>query len=473
MIRRFAVVCVAALLSLVGARAADFTKVGPQADAATLRAARPALHKKVTEAVYRVEGSGAGLMTVDLADDFVAVRDEAHVTIYDYALRRVIVLDTARHSFVNSSLYGLVDFRRAETYNRRVQRNMLAQLKATIDKRSLDPFWVQSELGILDPQDGVPDIARKEASDGVHFSYQDTEIASYQPGQTPLSAEQGAMLRKLLLMTTGLHPTIVREIAASGHLPQHLAVAQPVWQSKPDTVWTLQSVTDAAMDYPLPVDARPQLLETGAMSPLLADILPLMADAVASRAAGLRSPADYRAAAEKALAEGHAFDAALQILALGEQYRTDAIACPPQGLGCHSGREIFEAARSDPRAVALFAILSSGQDHTPEAIATLRGLKHDDLSGGYLLDDFLANSLVEANQGTQAGPHFIIAIRANPYMAGFYKDLGDLYRFSFDPDPAWACYDLARALPGGAQAPVIVTITTLEEHLAKSFPDFF
>ena len=97
----------------------------------------------------------------------------------------------------------------------------------------------------------------------------------------------------------------------------------------------------------------------------------------------------------------------------------------------------------------------------------MRALKRDDVDNPYVVDEFLANSLIAARHPADAAPLFVAAIRGNPYMPAYYKDLGDLYLISFRPALAWLCYDLGRALPGSAQAPVISKMNDYEAQLAK------
>ncbi len=90
-----------------------------------------------------------------------------------------------------------------------------------------------------------------------------------------------------------------------------------------------------------------------------------------------------------------------------------------------------------------------------------------------MVDDFLANDLGEAGHDTDALPLFANAIRGNPYLAGYYKDMGDVFRRAYSPDLAWLCYDLGRMLPGSADTPVISHVTEQETELAKTYPEFF
>jgi hypothetical protein len=100
-------------------------------------------------------------------------------------------------------------------------------------------------------------------------------------------------------------------------------------------------------------------------------------------------------------------------------------------------------------------------------------MRRDDLLNAYVVDEFLANCLVEANQAEQALPLFATAIKGNPYLAGYYKDMGDAFRFSFQPEQAWLLYDIGRELPGSETAPVIAQMNAYEAHLAQAHPEFF
>jgi hypothetical protein len=102
-----------------------------------------------------------------------------------------------------------------------------------------------------------------------------------------------------------------------------------------------------------------------------------------------------------------------------------------------------------------------------------QGIDRAGVSNGYVIDDFLGNTLVDANRGADAIPLLNNAVRGNPYLGGYYKDFGDLFRKSFRADLAWLFYDLGRELPGGSGAPVISIINGYEGFLEKKVPQFF
>ncbi|MGH6873178.1 MAG: hypothetical protein ACREHE_16910, partial [Rhizomicrobium sp.] len=322
----------------------DLSQIGPQAPAKSIRAARGALLEPALEFTIKTSGGGgAGTRTVDLARDFTVDYGDMSGTLYDYALRRVVALDDTRKSFRNTSLYALVDFFVHETVNRRFERGALGSLKVK-DAGVVDPFWVQSELHVMDPQDGAPAIVRKQAKDGsVHFSYAGKEVASYTLSKQSIGRDESAALARYLRMSAALHPTIVDEIAASGRLPARIVFALPPLLKKPRAEWTFSAGTRVKAVYPLRDGVANDMLpasdpRTGA----LAALLPVMQAAIAGTAPGHRTIADFRAAIAAAMKDGKLFRAALLGFELHEEYGPAGSGCGADApSGCRSVTEVF------------------------------------------------------------------------------------------------------------------------------------
>ncbi len=116
------------VFSVASANAADFSQIGPQASAIQIINARESAEQPVLELVYAVSGGEIGpptSLTIDLASNYTYVRGGQSAKIIDYKLRRSISLNETDHSFDNVSLYAMVDFKMAETFNRRMQRGLL------------------------------------------------------------------------------------------------------------------------------------------------------------------------------------------------------------------------------------------------------------------------------------------------------------------------------------------------------------
>jgi len=476
---RFAVAGMLVFLAFAPAGAADFAKTGPQADAAEIRAARGPLTEPALKLAFTVEDNVTAphAMIVESAPDFLYVEEAGRGTIYDYRIRRIVELDSARHVFNNDSLYAIVDFAVLETANRRFQRDTLAATKAPDQAVMLDPFWVQSELHVIDPADPAALLDRTTSAGGAaYFSSHDKPAASFSLSGQALSADERIGFARFLRMRAAIHPKIADALVASGKLPQRLSFVMPPMMKKPDVTWTLKSVERTRVPYPLLTAYSPELLPVGSKDPAILALQALLPTMLAAtrNAKGARSIADYRAAINGALQKRQPFQAVLLGLELTLQYGKQAGDCPPRApAGCHSLKEIFAAAASDPRAQDLKRALAAAPAQAGEAATLLQTMKRDDVSDSYVVDAFLANNLSGAGKLGEAFPLLLGAIKANPYVAGYYKDLGDLFRKAFQPDLAWLCYDLGRALPGGAGAPVISNVGDYETKLAAQHPEFF
>jgi len=465
-------ICLASLIAF-DVHAADFLHIHPLASAQSIIAARGAVNEPAHEIVYRIEGAEPETVKVDLAQDFNAVAREGRIAIYDYALKRILTIDGKSRIFRNTSLYGWIDFRYAESYNRRYERKLLANLKVGGSDSILEPFWAQSELQVMDPEDGIPTIERSQDSSGaINFRFSGATVASYVPSQQRLSQEDQSRFEKFLRENAPLHPTIIKDILASGFFPQRLTFKYSPMTKKPDAVWTLQSVSSAEAIYPLHPADRPAPPDFGTRADSLRSLMPLIEAAVAGTAPRRRTVTAIRAEVEKELHDGKPFAASVTMLELTGQYGQQVTGCSSEDQ-CHSIKQIFEASKIDPRTTQLIGALGPAKKGYTAAIETLRKMNRDDLSNAYVLDEFLANDLSESDHLDEALPLFANAIRGNPYLAGYYKDLGDVFRERFDPTTAWLFYDLGRALGGGEDAPVISGITDREKDLEKKYPQFF
>jgi tetratricopeptide (TPR) repeat protein len=189
------------------AHAADLKKTGPLAPSESLIAARVAVDEPALEFSYAI-GTGAPqptpqpapqptpqptMVTFDLAKDYSVADNDRMLTIYDYALKRVLLLDDKGHSFRNLSLYAVV----------------------------------ASSPGGAD--------------------------ATFEPSKQALDKDQAQGLAKLLRTFTPLSPAAIARIQASGYLPQTLSIGTGTAAQS----WTLQSSVKVTAAYPLMASARP------------------------------------------------------------------------------------------------------------------------------------------------------------------------------------------------------------------------
>lgn len=454
--------------------AADLTQVGPQASAAQIIAAAGRGGQPVLRLTFAVSGGPHDAqtdMSADLASDYMLIRSSGRATLYDYKLRRVFNLNEAAHSFSNDSLYALADSRMAESHNRRFLREMLSKLKTPSPLN--DGFWDEAELHVADTRNPAPVPERQSGPAGeVHFRYKGSDVADFTPSDQKIAAGEAVALRRLFMEKSMLHPAAIAAMIETGRLPKRLSFALPPIHKKSAEVWMLQSASRLTAAYPLtPGYAAEPLVQRKELSALSA-LLPVMLEAGRSDK-GLRTPDQYQAAIGDALGRNARLQAALLAFEAIEQFGARVFDCSAGRTGCHSLKEIFTEAQKDSRAATMLRALEMEKSDGAKALAEMRAIRRDDVTNPYVIDDFVGNMMSAAGKQSEALPLIAGAVRGAPYVAGYYKDLGDLFRVAFNPIPAWICYDLGRVLPGGASAPVIDSMNQYEARLASDFPQFF
>jgi hypothetical protein len=110
-------------------------------------------------------------------------------------------------------------------------------------------------------------------------------------------------------------------------------------------------------------------------------------------------------------------------------------------------------------------------DERRQAVTTLQALRPQAGAHRYLLSLFEANDHVMLHEAPAASALYVDVLRANPAMAGAYKDIGDFYYMRFDTQHAWRSWNIARAL-----APLWPNLDGIEQRertLAGRFPEYF
>ena len=476
---------VALVLWLLPAAGWSAEIAGPQVSAEQLRAARHAAPGPQLRLVFDFHqgNSAPAPLSVLLGTDYIDIAEGGRETLYDFRLRRRLNLDRTTRSFANFSLYGDVAFRRFELGKRQDLAEMFGGGSAEDPlPLALQPFWVESDVGLAGGAKNPPAIRQDTLPDGaVRFRLGEEEVALFAPAALALPAELRRSFGRFLRYRLPLHPDILRAIETDGRIPQRLVLVGVDNGERRPTGLVLRSATRfSGGDYPLPADfaGRPlagQASDGEAMS--LRGLLPVMLDAAEERRGKPRPLGDYQRAIDQALNRGRGFAAALLLAEAALQYGIAAADCS-QGAGwgapCHGAEELGRRLAGDPRAALFYRAQTAEPKDDPAAAAKLwEDLKHDDMPNGYVVDAFLADRLSAAGHRDAAMGAFARALDGNPYLAGVYKELGDHFLRASRTDLAWLCYDLGRALPGRSAGDPLAQVDALEAEMASSYRDFF
>ena len=401
------------------------------------------------------------------------------MTISDLRLSRRFIVDRQAGTLVNLSLFADVMFRRMELVRRTEIANALIKSKDHPPlPRSLDRFWIESELGISGR--GAPEaVAQHQKGAVTEFVHRGQTVAAVTPGDTVVPHALLHGYAAFIRHTLPLNPAIASWLAQNGRVPKEFGFISEARGRAEKIVLRLRTASTVDADFPMPEKLTLVLLPWGTNDPevrLVRDILPKMVEAV-SAPAGDRDEriAEYRKAIAQDFKAGHKFTAALRLTELALRWGRAAAQCTPDdGLGpCESKAEIDKLLRDDPRSVAMFKATAIQNKEPAKAIALWRGLDRKDVPNGYVVDIFLARLLSEQGDRAAAAKSFAAAFAGNPGVAALYRALGDHFARVSRLDLAWLCYDLGRALPDRAPPDALSGIDTIEQNLVETYPDMF
>jgi tetratricopeptide (TPR) repeat protein len=476
---------ICAVAALILADAAGDTvfaagSVGPQSDAATLRAARGAgMGAELRlEFELRHDSEVPSALTLAIGSDYLDLIEHGRETIYDFRLRRRLVLDRAARTFTSIALYSDIAFRRFDMEKRAMLAEMMRRATAGEGQMlGLKPFWIESEVGVSSGVSPRPLLEHERLADGAYrFRFEGEEVAYVAPMAERLSLRDGQAFARFLRHRLALHPDIVAAIEEDGRMPRRLVFVTMNGEDRHVAGLVLRRAERREGDYPLPAAARSLPLPATADDPESASLrrlLPSMLEAVASGREP-RALGDYRQAVDHALKRHDGFAAALLLAEMTLQYGREANDCTPAAdLPCRTPEDLSRALGGDARAAALYRAQALGGKDGSEALAIWRGLSRESEPEAYIIDLFIANLESAANHREAAIAAFEKVLRGNPALGVIYKDLGDHYLRVGRVDLAWICYDLGRSLRGRTEASSLRVVDALERSLAAQYPDFF
>jgi hypothetical protein len=111
------------------------------------------------------------------------------------------------------------------------------------------------------------------------------------------------------------------------------------------------------------------------------------------------------------------------------------------------------------------------KEEAEHAIAALQKARSDAGEKAYVLGIFEANHHRALRHLNETRALFVAALRANPYITGAWKDLGDLAFSQFEPAAAWVCWDTGRRIAPGFEN--FQQVNDFEQRLVREHPEYF
>ncbi len=467
-----------------GASAAE--RAGPQWLAADYVAVHPAesqewrLHYSASD--FGVELGDA--FVIGLSDTYAYVETDARVTIYDFTVERVLILDRAAGRFRSASFYMHPAAVLGEMQNRLKVLAPLAEMLQQegvgggLPPSAVDRFWIESDLGVLGPAEGAPAITVTDQVDGTtRYVYAGEAVATIVATEHDIPAEAAHGYDIVMRRLTRLHPAILADVAARNVIASELGyvVYGPYGVARTASI-ELREIEERSAAYPLPADAVPDDGELSpALAPLVAEVRALVAGPPDKR---FRSDGDYQQAAIAAAENGQWLAVQLILFERLLQYGPEAPCADP--AICFEVAAIETAMLADPDVIAYRTALEQDQSggDPAAAIATLRGFDRSALMNPAVIDLLIANTMsvnrIEPEAG-EPGPEQLLLgyIASNPYVGAAYNDLGQHLWRTLRQAEAWQMFDLARAFgPVPGLAP-LMQLDQAEQSIKRAAPAFF
>ena len=344
----------------------------------------------------------------------LAVREGDTERVVNSYTGRIVILDHAKRSATDYSLYSQPAFREMELVNRAAMSGGIAKALG----QEYDQVEAEAELGMRGNPPAKLNMSEAQREDERVFVLNGREMASFAPAALHVPPTLESAFDRLLLLEAQLHPRVREALAAGKQLPARLNFGFRMFQAETSVTWELREATLEDMDLGEVASVYPAAPVTG---------MPIMVTAwrvVTGQAGSPPTSSDYAERAARLLAEGRAFEGFL---------------------------------------VGMEATLATG-DMPTAAMKRAR-------EAGAAIYVQRANQYVRMRQGEQALQEFERALAANPFIVGVWHDAGWMLVQDYATSLGWTCWDAARS--AAPNAPALKDVTKLEVDLRLKHPEFF
>lgn len=384
--------------------------------------------------------------------------------VYDREARRVYQLAEDGRTYREQSFFWTPDYLTAELVDRIGASHLMG--KVGVRDRAFDTFHMEALFRGRVPDSEVQVVPRQLDGGLVEFATGGEPVAGWLPSDEPVAEELRASFACFLSRKARLHPVIQGAVVASGTVPRVLEFRNYNLGLRLDARWDLVDVARGAVpeDGWLGAGERRAVREVISLEPLTqvmslarGDRRPGAAEAQPVEARELQKQAAAAASA------GRPLDAFL----LQMEATLQSGVRPELGP-----RELFGDGGVDERTRGfLQAMEQSRGEEAAAAAAWFAEFGRAGLTRPHMVDLFASTAMARAGDLEGAEAALMAVLRANPWLAAAYKDLGDLLRRRLDMVRAWQCYDVGREL--APRHEIFEPVRALERELLADRPTFF
>lgn len=388
-----------------------------------------------------------------VAPDFLDLHCSPRRRIIDFSTARDMTVDETTSEYADESLFATVHFRHAEFMNCQYIRGVLKA--GGVDDVNFSPGLLSHKFSIPSTEPKADAIKWKR--NGCEAYAQRKKLFARAIEHTTVSRANAARFAQFLRYQVGGHPRILDRLVQESIVPR--CVEFWLYDTGATIHQTIRITECREVDsgaYDLA-----GLQETAGSEAEADETFAAMVELRKTP----RVLASVNADAEKLLANGHGLDAILAILEFSL-----------------SGGEIDSALRAlmdratatDSNAEEFFELLQNRPESEEQARLHLNALATASrlaTSKGSVIGCFSApvhHSLGDTDVAIEC---YKSALRANPQIAGVYKDLGDILNEEYAHNWGYRCWDMARWL--APEMSMFDELTATEAELRETYPEYF
>ncbi|MDL2357282.1 MAG: hypothetical protein QFF03_18670, partial [Pseudomonadota bacterium] len=128
--------------------------------------------------------------------------------------------------------------------------------------------------------------------------------------------------------------------------------------------------------------------------------------------------------------------------------------------------------QADPAVRSVLAAMNpSDKAGLSAAVQVMQSMRAQTMRKRHMLQLFEANDRMKLGERATALQLFASVLRANPALAGAYKDMGDTLFAGFDMPRAWRSWDAGRRIAPALN--LFTAVNQFEQTLLRDYPEYF
>ena len=377
--------------------------------------------------------------------------------IYDFNQKVIYSINRDTNTYDEASLYAPIGFKDIEIRNREYMIGALTAAGATDIPMSLG--FSEHALSVLS-KDANTDISQQQQNDETVFSLENKPMLKTAGSSINISKQYQAEFLRFFRHQFGGHPSIVGEILTPTGIYQDITI----WHSRildKQIHLRIKSIEEMpSRDYVNSLASLEKSIQTKEAR-LSALIERLGANPAIKRQQIEKSVLNNAARLIKANNLEGAMLAYLEhMLITGQSTLSWSEAEQTLLLNSEKVTSMLQAGQNP-----------NNREAAESAVENLEAIRNKQSAGAHILKIFEANTRAKLRQSKLAIDLMLEALAENPYIAGAWKDTGDIYFNSFETYRAWLCWDIARKI--NPNHPLLDSVNKLENQLLTKYPELF